>query len=336
MRSMKLLAGAAILSMMAAVPALAQNYHFKLIDKIQLPGKPGHGDMVRYDPSNGYLYVSLTDGAAVVDSHTNKIVYSFPSISSPNDVAFDDDYVYWTEADGPGKSNKIVVISKKDWKIVNQVTTEGTSPDGMDLDASAHKLYVMMDDNNWVDVYSTGETPKLETKFMLYPSKGSGPDVGIVVPSKNTLYMPDDAWEEAINVNTGKITHKIDTKVKITKKGGTKNQAYNPRNNTLWVGTSTASGGMLLLNPTTLKIIKRLPQKGGVDQVALDPKLGLIYAFEGKAKGFDVYNANTMKHVGFVSTGVGLTHTGTPDTATHNVYAYAGDAESLYVYKPEK
>jgi DNA-binding beta-propeller fold protein YncE len=334
MRSVKLLAGAALLSLMGAIPALAQTYHFKLIDKIPLPGKPGHGDFVRFDPTDGYVYVSLPNGGAVVDTHTNKVVHYFKSIPAPNSHASDSKYVYWTVAQGAGKLNQIVVISKKDWKIVNRVTTTGTSPDGMWLDPDNHKLYIAMDDNNWIDVYSTGKAPKFEKKIMLYPSKGSGPDVGTLAPSKNTLYMPDDSWEEAININTGKITHKINTKVKITKLGGTKGQIYDSKTNTVWVGSTT--GGVFVFNANTLKLLKHLPAKGGIDQVSWDPKLGLVYAFEGAAKGFDVYDANTMKHVGFVSSGVGLTHTGTVDTATDNVYAYAGKAGALYVYKPEK
>ena len=327
MRSMRLLAGAALLSMMAAVPALAQSYHYKLIDKIQLPGKTGHGDFVLYDPTNEYVYVSLPDGAAVIDTRTNKVVASLPSISDPNSMAFDDDYVYWTIAkdDGPNKVNQIAVVDKKTWKVVNTVNTAGTSPDGMWLDPDSHKIYVAMDDNNDIEVYGTGKSPALQGKIALYPSKGSGPDVGTLVPSKDTLYMPDDAWEEAVSLSKGAITQKTDTGIKVGKKGGTKGQIYDPKTNRLWVGTATG-----------LKIVKRLSEKGGADEVDFDPRLGLVYAFEAKPKGFDIYDAKTMRHVGFVTTGVSETHTGAVDTKTDDVYAYAGGGAAMYVYKPEK
>ena len=334
MRSMKLLAGVALLSGLMAGSALAQAYHFKLVDKISLPGKAGHGDFVRYDPTDGYVYVSLPNGGAVVDTHTNKVIHYFKSILSPNSHASDKNYVYWTAAGGTGKANQIVVISKKDWKIVKRINTVGTSPDGLAFDPTSQKLYAQMDDNNWVDVYSSGRTPKFQTKIPLYPSKGSGPDVGTLVPSKNILYMPDDSWEEAININTGKITHKVNTHVKVTKLGGTKGQIYDPKTNTVWVGTTT--GNVLIFNADTLKMIKRLPAKGGIDEVSFDPKLGLVYAFDGGASGVDVYDSNTMTPVTFISTGIGLTHSGTVDLANHDVYAYAGKADALYVYKPEK
>lgn len=334
MRLKKLLASGAIFGGLLMGTAMAQTYHFKLVDKIALPGKPGHGDFVRYGRETGYVYVSLPNGGAVVDTHDNKVVHYFKSITSPNSHAEDANYVYWTEANGPGKANQIVVISKKDWKIVNRVTTVGTSPDGMWIDPAAHKLYTAMDDNNWVDVYSTGKDPKFLKKFPLVPKTGGGPDVGILVPSKNALFIPDDSWEERLNATTGKVEKAVNLHIKVTKLDGTKGQIYDAKTNQLWVGTTSA--GVYVFNPDTLAVIKHLPAKGGIDQVSYDPKLGLVYAFEGAAKGFDVYDANSDKHVGFVSTGVGLTHTGTVDLANDEVYAYAGKAGALYVYKPEK
>ncbi|MCU4161472.1 hypothetical protein AiwAL_15400 [Acidiphilium sp. AL] len=330
----KILAGVVLLSGLMAGTAFASAWHFKLVDKIPLPNAKGHGDFVRYDPTDGMIYVSLPNGGVAVDSHTNKVVHHWKSIPAPNSHASDAHYVYWTAAQGPGKTNQIVVISKKTWKIVNRVTTVGTSPDGMWLDPMTHKLYVAMDDNNWVDVYSTGKDPKFETKFPLVPTKGSGPDVGRLVASKNVLYMPDDSWEESLNASTGQITHKVNLHIKVTKLDGTKGQIYDPKTNAVWVGTTTA--GVYVFNADTLKVLKHLSAKSGIDEVEWDPKLGLVYAFEGAGKGFNVYDANTMKPVTFVSTGVGLTHTGTVDLKTHNVYAYAGLAGSLYVYKPEK
>lgn len=335
MRRLMLLAGSALLTGLMAMPAVAAGGpHYELVDKIQLPGKGGHGDFVLYDPSNRDVYVSMPNGVAVVSTESNKVVHAFKSIQSPNSMAFDADHVYWTEADGPGKANQIVVISKKDWKIVNRVNTAGTSPDGIWLDPDNHKLYVAMDDQNDIEVYSTGEKPSLQGKIALVPSKGSGPDVGVLVASKNTLYMPDDAWEETIDLKDGKVTHSANLHIKVTKKGGAKGQVYDAASNQLWVGTTSA--GMLVLDASTLKVVKRLPAHGGIDQVSWDSKLGLAYAFEGKPKGFDVYDTKNMKPVTFVKTGAGQTHTGEADSDTHNVYAYAGVPNQLYVYKPEK
>lgn len=71
-----------------------------------------------------------------------------------------------------------------------------------------------------------------------------------------------------------------------------------------------------------------------MDVAVFDPGLGLVYAFEGTAKGFDVYDANTMEHVTFVSTGIGQTHTEDVDPATLRAYAYGGNARVIDVFQP--
>ncbi len=48
--------------------------------------------------------------------------------------------------------------------------------------------------------------------------------------------------------------------------------------------------------------------------------------------GFDVYDANTLQHIMFVNTSSPITHTGTVDTANHEVYAYEGQANVVGVY----
>ncbi|HVB66599.1 MAG TPA: hypothetical protein VNE67_01925 [Acetobacteraceae bacterium] len=340
MRRPERLAAGLLLSAILAGPAAAAGptpstlaAPFTLIDKIALPAPPGHGDLVRYDPSNGDAYVSLSAGAAVVDTRTGKVVHDYRSIAAPNGMAFGTRYVYWTDAGGPGKTNQIVVISKQSWKIVGRVDTVGTSPDGIWVDPGTHQLFVGMDDNNWVDRYRTGARPTFEAKIPLAPAHPkAGPDIGVLVPAKATLYMPDDAMEEAISTKTGKITRAVHLPIPSGRHGGAKGQIYDARTNQLWVGTT--GHAVLVLNADTLAVIRRLPAKGGIDQVAWDPRLGLVYTFEGGAKGFDVYDAATLRPMGFVSTGVGATHTGAADPATHNVYAYAGEAGALYVYRP--
>ena len=100
---------------------------------------------------------------------------------------------------------------------------------------------------------------------------------------------------------------------KLTKKGGTKGIVYDAAKNQIWVGTTDA--GVYVLDARSLKVVKQLPAHGGIDEVTFDPKLRLVYAFEGGAKGFDVYDAAQMAPVAFVKTDVGNTHTGAADPA---------------------
>lgn len=338
------LAGVLASTGLLIVPALAADYRMEKVATIELPGGKGHGDIATFDPVAKLLYVSMpNDGLCIVDTQSNTVLKYIQNVPSPNASDWDLDYIYVASGDGlgpgntpaVGKINDIIVISKEKLKEVGRIETQGTTPDGLVVDRAAHLIYVASDDNNQLEVYSAGEHPEWKATWPLYPSPAeTGPDVFTVVSSKNAVYQSDDAFMLKLNKTTGAIEAKVDTGVKLTKKGGTKGSIYDAKNNRLWVGTTSKE--ILVLNADTLAVIAKLPQKGGADVVTFDAGLGLVYVFEGGANGFDVYDANTMKPVTFVSTGVGNTHTGDVDPATHLVYAYEGDDGVIGVYKPVK
>lgn len=336
MKAFKLLAGAALGAGLWVGAATAAPYQLKLVTTVALPGTAGHGDFVLYDPGTRDIYLTLPKtGLVAIDTRTNKVAHTIEDIPNSNSMAFTPGYIYATSAGGQGKTNELVVIDKKTWQVVDHVPTKGTSPDGIWADPARHRLYVAMDDDNTIEAYSTGAHPKFIGKYPLYPAKAqAGPDVGTFVHSKDVLYMPVDSYVEIMNMKTGKITRHADLGMKLTKKGGTKGIIYDPAKNELWVGTTDA--GVYVLNATSLKVVKHLPAHGGIDEVSFDPRLGLVYAFEGGAKGFDVFDAKDMEPVAFVKTDVGNTHTGAADPATHMVYAYEGDGKAVGVYEPVK
>ncbi len=192
-----LVAAVAVSAGALAAPALAAGYKFEPIGKIALPGKPGHGDIVTYDPAAKKLYVSLADdGLAVVDPATRKVIADIQHIPSPNGNAADAHYVYVAagEGDGAGKVNAIVVIDKKSWKEVGRVTTQGTSPDWIAVDPASRTLYVTSDDKNWVEVYSSGAHPQFKAKWPLLPAAAkAGPDVATLLARKHEIFQSDDA-----------------------------------------------------------------------------------------------------------------------------------------------
>jgi len=347
-----LLAGFAAAGFLAA-PALAQDYHFEKVATIHLPGNTGHGDITTYDTSNGMLYVSMAKhGLSVVDTKTNTVAAYIDDVPSPNGVDWDANYVYVAAADGvPAPvsaggivTNAIVVIDKKTWTVVDEVPTKGTTPDWLAVDRQAGLLYTDSDDRNWMEVYSTGAHPQLKAIWHLAPMNGNihlvdtadftGPDVAALVPSRRQIFQSVDSYVDIIDTTTGATLKSVDTGVELTKKGGTKGEIFDAKNNRLWVGTTGKQ--ILVLDPNTLATVAKLPQKKGADVVAFDPGLGLVYCFEGGAEGFDVYDANAMRHVGFVSTGVGQTHTGDVDPVRHLVFAYGGDNRVIDVFRPTK
>lgn len=317
-------------------PCGPSEYSYKLVTKINLPTKAGHGDWVAYDPETHDVYVSLVDGMAVVSTATNKVIHSYSAkeIPAPNTMTFDRNYIYETVAEGPKKKNEIVVINKHDWKIVDRVNTKGTSPDGTFIDRANHHLYVISDDENWIEVYTASAHPKFITKYPEVPKNTvAGPDVGVLF--HGTIYATNDAYLESMNPNDGKIEKAVNYNLKLNKFGGTKGAIWDSENNTIWVGTTNHE--ILEIDPKTLQIIKPMPEVAGADEVAVDPGLGLVYAFEGGIPGFDVFSLKEQRYLTTVKTGAKKpTHSGTVDTANHDVYAYVGGHAQLWVYRPVK
>ncbi len=194
-----------------------------------------------------------------------------------------------------------------------------------------------MDNSNWIDEYTLGRMPRFIGKIPLYPETGDGPDLGVLVSSKHLLYMPDDSWEEKIDLRTGRIEAKTNLLSYFPAAASgphpnTKGQIYDPQNDTVWVGTNRAE--IFVFDAKNLQVAAHLPAHAGIDQVAYDPAYHFVYAFESDAKGFNVYNAQTMKPVTFVSTGYGKTHTGAVDPSNHKVFVYVGEAHAVYIYQP--
>jgi hypothetical protein len=318
-------AGVAAAATMTGPPSMPNGYTLRTT--IPLPGPAGHGDWVAFDPGTGDIYLSHHgQNFVVVDPRTNKVIANIdsPYLADANVMAFDPKYVYVTA----GKSNQLVVISKASWKIVGTVQTE-SSPDGIWVDSARDRLYLISDDANRVEVYDMGNQPHLLAKYPLEPAKPvAGPDVGTLVPSKGTLYEPDDNLVLAMNINNGRIAKRLNTDLKIGKTGATKGIVYDPKTDRLWVGTTDKQ--VWIVNPDTLARITSVPATEADDQLVIDPSMRRVYAFGGH--GFDVYNADNMQHLAYVDTGSAITHTGTVDLANHEVYVYEGKANVLGVY----
>jgi DNA-binding beta-propeller fold protein YncE len=308
-------------------PSSAPN-GYTLVTKIPLPGPAGHGDWVAYDAGNGYIYVSHHgSNLVVVDPTKNTVVANVesPELKTPDVMTFDANRVYVTAED----AQRIVVISKKDWKIVGSARTKGAAPDGIWLDPGTGRLYVVTNAANQLEVYASGNQPKLIATYPLRPAKPkAGPDVGVLVPAKATLYETDDSLVLALDSKTGQITGVLDTHLPIAENGANKSMVYDPKTNRLWVATTDKQ--VAILDADMLTEITNPRATEPDDGISLDPGLRLVYAFGGH--GFDVYNADTLQHVAYVNTGSAITHAGAVDTVNHRVYAYEGQANVLGVY----
>src|SRR5215469_15554769 len=217
-------------------PALAADYHFEKVATIELPGGKGHGDIATFDPLAQLLYLSMpNDGLMVVDTKSNSVVKYIQQVVSPNGSDWDPDHVYVAAADGlgpgntppVGKINDIIVISKEKWKEVGRIQIQGTSPDWLAVDRAAHLIYVDSDDNNQMEVYSTGDHPELKAVWKLYPDEAkTGPDVAALVPSRKEIFQSDDSFVEVVNTSDGSIARKVDTGITLSFMNDTTAEVY--------------------------------------------------------------------------------------------------------------
>jgi hypothetical protein len=356
MRSVALIITASILVILSIFPTRvsATLYGYGVVTTIPLNTvSPGHGDWVDFDPGTNDIYLSEhTPDVAVISTTTNSLVTTIVisnesaaqilSLWPPllgngilNGIAHDSNYLYVTAG---GSLNELVVISKSNWQIVDRVKTNGTTPDGVWVDTTRSIVVLASDDMNQLEVYTEGASPQLKAIWPLLPTTFiSGPDVGVLVPSKGVLYWPDDALVERLNLDTGKVMNWVNASqtvytLPLTATGGTKNMFYDAQTNRLWVATT--SHKIFILDADTLATIGWAPTTAGADEVSVDPGMRLLYSFSSSARGFDVFDLDTMQPVASVDTLSVNTHTGIVNPTTHYVYAYEGNADQVGVYTP--
>jgi hypothetical protein len=323
-------------------------YTWKLIATIPLQGPKGHGDGVAMDPENGRIAVSMHGhGIDIVSTKDDRSIKYISDVPSPNDEEYYDGYFYAGQGPGPGKANALVVVNAKTL-AVTKVPTKGTSPDEVSINPLTKTLYLGMDDDNWIEVYdvSNPAKPALEGIYEESPPPypgSSGPDDLRVVPWLGELYASNDSAVGMYNATTGQLQALYDTHVPLRAFGGTKGIKYDAKHNEVWVVTTNGTiygkdmnQDMFVLNANNLSLVAALPMTGSGDGTAVDKGLGLLYAFTRfkGSDGFDVYNMNDVSRIAHISDGIGQTHTGVVDQATHVVYAFAGNKAELLAYKP--
>ncbi|KLU62002.1 hypothetical protein CEB3_c17010 [Peptococcaceae bacterium CEB3] len=298
---------------------------------INLPGKGGHGDIVAYDPAENAVYIdqSPDNNVIVISTKTQDILKVIPDVKSANGIAIGPKYVYVASAG----ENKLVVIEKGTWNVVARVDTGGKTPDAVYYDGKDNKIFIANDDSDTMGVVSPDSPFELMTSFPLlehYNLKAkSGPDLGVYIPGKDRLYQSDDNYVLVLNTKTNQLVQKFDTNLPIEKLGATKDMVYDPKTDTIWVGTTSKM--VLVMNPDTGKFTK-VATLSGMDQVACDPVSNFLFLGEGTSGCMEVVNMGTQKAIGAIPIEKGF-HTLDVDTNQHMVYVYANYKNQVEIYK---
>lgn len=316
----------------AAADVQTSDVKITLIKDIALPGQPTKGDEVTADPEVHKVYVSQKSGnnmITVIDSDTNTVITSIKNILTPNGVKFTKDYLF-ASAEG---DNTIDVISKKDWTLVKKVPTGGEdAPDEIYSVPEDHVVVATNDKSNTM-TFISNQAPFGEIGRIKLPDSKEGPDLGVYVPEKHTIYQSEGNKIVLVNPKTREIGKTWDYASVIAPGKVTKGMFYDPVKNILW--SDTTDKWILALNADTGEVIAKVPATSNQDQMTGDLKNRVILSGEETPSVGAVVDIDTMKALPDLKLGGGV-HTLDVMPTINTLYALEGTLGKVSVYKIER
>ena len=301
---------------------------YKLIKTIDLPGaKGGHGDWVTYDRATDTVWLAQAPDhdVVVIDAKTNAVNKVIDGIEEGNGIALSERDAFLAD----GKGNKVVVVDKRSFAKVAELTDVGKTPDGVYWDAKASRLWVAADDDNQLSVYSaSGSVFKKIDTFKLEPNPAKdGPDVGTFVSAHDRIYQPVDNKIDVIDAKTMKIETVWDPGIKKS----AKTIVYDPKSDHLVVGTTDKD--VLILNAKDGKVVATVPVDGAVDQSVVDSSARRASVGD-KAGHVDVIDLDQNKRIVTIPSDKDM-HTLTVDSENHAIYVYRDQGNKVDVFAAE-
>lgn len=297
---------------------------FSLLQTIDLPGEQGgHGDIVAADPDTGTVWIanSPNDSVDVIDTSSNTVVATVPNVGAANGIAFSPDYAFVVDP----TNNTTHVIDKYDYHEVTQVDQTGTTPDGVVYIPSTGEVAVASDDANTLDFINAHSLVQTNPTTQLIPENNPvGPDVPSYDAVHDVIYQPDAGALDVIDAQS----HQIVNTFNLLDTGNVKPVVYDPVTNDIIAGTT--NNQLLVLNADTGDVLKTIDIPGSVDQSAIDVDHRLAF-FADKTGTADVVNLDTNQLVNTLPTESGA-HTLDVDPATHNLYVYEGNSNTVDVF----
>jgi|SRR5579872_5446265 len=323
--------GVSLFALTMAVPGAlgaGNPTQYRLVKTIDLPGaKGGHGDWVTFDQATDTVWLAQAPDhdVVVIDAKTNAVKKVIDGVEEGNGIALSERDAFLAD----GKGNKVVVVDKRTFAKVAELTDVGKTPDGLYWDPKTNRLWVAADDDNQLSVYEAagGGFKKIDAlKLEPNPAK-DGPDVGTFVPEHDRIYQPVDNKVDVIDAKTMKIETVWDPGIKK----GAKTIAYDPKSDHLVVGTTDQD--VLILNAKDGSVIATVPVDGAVDQSVVESATRRAYVGD-KAGHVDVIDLDQNKRITTIPSDKNM-HTLTVDSGNHDVYVYRDQGNKVDVFAAE-
>jgi DNA-binding beta-propeller fold protein YncE len=300
---------------------------YKLVKTIDLPGtRGGTGGMIAVDGESGTVWVAQAPSGSVVviETRDNTVRRVIDGIDGPRGIGFSEHYAFVSD----DANNAVLVVGKRSLEKATVLKPAGRQPDAVYFDSRHGTLWIAAAGGEATVFKAVGQGGfKRLAGLRLKPaSAGERPGIGLYLAGKERIFQPSGDAIDVINPVNRKIEHvwKLDGAGRVT------SLAYDAKTDRLVAGT--AANELMILDSRAGKLAAKIPVKGAVGQVSIDPALRRAYAAD-QAGQVDVVDLDHNILLAVLPSEPGL-HSLAADGNSHFLYVYRDRANKIDVLAP--
>jgi DNA-binding beta-propeller fold protein YncE len=288
---------------------------YMISDKIHLDGDGGW-DYLVVDDSTSRLFVSHGTIVQVVDLKKNKVIATIPDTKGVHGIALVRDlnkgYI------SNGRDTSVTVFDLKSFKTITKIMVTGNNPDAILYDPFSRRVFTFNGRSSNSTVIDVNTDKVLETINLPGKPEFSATD------GKGKIYVNIEDKSEVCQINP--MSLKIEKTWSVRPGEEPSGMAIDNVDHQLFIVCS--NGSMVVLDVMTGKVVTKLRIGYGVDGVAYDPGLKMIYSSNGEGTLTVVkkVNKNTFKVLENFPTQKGA-RTISLSVKTHRIYLPVAEYE---------
>ena len=287
--------------------------HYKIADKISIPGEGGW-DYTAVDDNANRLYVSHSTTVQVVDLSTNKVVGAIPDTKGVHGIAIAADLNKGFISDG--RDTAVTIFDLKTMATLAKVKVTGQNPDAICYDAFSQRVFTFNGRSNSSTVIDAKSNAVIGT---------------IELAGKPEFAVSDGAGKIYFNLEDKNMICSIDTKTmkvvdswSIAPGDGPSGLAMDTKTRRLFSVCDNKM--MIVVNADNGKVVTTVPTGDRTDAVAFDNGNNRIYSSngDGTLTVIEEKDANTFTVLENVATQKSA-RTDAVNSKTHHIYLPAAE-----------
>jgi len=304
----------AMLLFAATVPFVSKAQSYVFDKSISLPGDAGW-DYLSIDKVNHRLYVSHGNAVNVIDLDTEQPVGVVPNLQGIHGIAIDNKANLGFISDG--KANAVVAFDLKTLATVATIPVAAQGPDCIIYDPYSDRVFSFNGESNNSSVVDPNSLKQVGTVDL-----GGGPEFAVADGRGHIFNNLED--KNSLNVIDVR-SFKVIANYPLKPGEGPTGLAMDIKNGRVFSGCR-GNKGVSVVNAYTGKVITTLPIGAGVDAVAFDPDLHLLFCSCGDGT-VTIIQQLTPDSYGVIQTlkTQNRARTMALDTKTHKIYLSVAD-----------